>query len=221
MAQTPKKNAAAPAGEDSAGGQATINGHVPSALEANFVFALIGNFKSKPEFDWDKIAAAAGLTKKSAQERWRLFRIKYGITMPEGPASTPGRKNKTSIIPFLSPSVPSGRDDQDDNKKNEDAAAGPSTVTPKKKATPARKTPVKGKKAAAAAAAAATPTKKRGATEAVAGGSDNEKEEPVKKKGKGKEAAKPAAAEAEDEDVPMDTSSELSPVPSNLSDEEM
>ncbi|GAB1318336.1 hypothetical protein MFIFM68171_08546 [Madurella fahalii] len=62
--QTPKKNTAASAGKDLASGQVTINGYVPSALEVNFSFALIDNFKSKPDFDWDKIAATTSLTRK-------------------------------------------------------------------------------------------------------------------------------------------------------------
>lgn len=68
MAQTPKKNAAVPAGDDSASGQSAINGHVPTASEMKFIFTLVSNLKSKPDFDWEKIAANGGLTKKSKLE---------------------------------------------------------------------------------------------------------------------------------------------------------
>ncbi|KXX81211.1 hypothetical protein MMYC01_201377 [Madurella mycetomatis] len=229
MAHTPKKNAAVPAGDDSASGQGAINGHVPTASEIKFIFTLINNLKSKPDFDWETIAANGGLTKKSAQERWRVLRIKYDITLPEGPAGTPGRKPKNSIIPSVSPSASmvrqrAGQDDDDNN--DEEAAAGSSTVTPKKTGR-TRKTPVKDKRAAAAATAApaATPAKKRGAAEAAAAGSGHEGQQPAKKKGKGKrkEPAKPAAAEpeAQEDGVPMYTSSALSSVPSNISDLEI
>lgn len=61
--------AAATTGEGQTEGAntATFNGNVPSAADQKFVFSLVTNFKTKPEFDWDKIAELSGLKGKKSK----------------------------------------------------------------------------------------------------------------------------------------------------------
>ena len=69
----PAKTAAAAdaAGEGQPGASAgTINGVIPSANDIKFIFAFIGNLKSKPEVNWDDLAATMGMGGKKSKSVW-------------------------------------------------------------------------------------------------------------------------------------------------------
>jgi hypothetical protein len=71
----PAKNAAAAdaAGEGQPGAAAgTINGVIPTANDIKFIFAFIGNLKSKPEVNWDELAATMGMGGKKSKSFWFL-----------------------------------------------------------------------------------------------------------------------------------------------------
>ncbi|KAK3293288.1 uncharacterized protein B0H64DRAFT_444559 [Chaetomium fimeti] len=208
------KAAADAAGEGQPGASANnINGVIPTASEVKFIFAFIGNLKSKPDVNWEELAATMGLAgKKSAYERWRLMRIKFGITLSEeGEAAAPGsaRKGKKTAA---AKAAKNDNDDDNDDETGDGNGAEPKSApaTPAKrgrKPASAAGTPASaaGKKRAAAAAAAA-------AIAADAGGgsspADDEDMGSPTKKVKGKAAA------AVEEDSP------LSSVPGMTADED-
>lgn len=43
----------------------------PTATESRFLFALVGNFKTKPDVAWEEVAEAVGL--KSAKSKSECF----------------------------------------------------------------------------------------------------------------------------------------------------
>jgi len=70
MPRTPKS--AAPAdnageGQPGAAGVYHIDGQPVSQTELKFVFALLGNFAAKPDFDFAKVAAILGLQKEKSK----------------------------------------------------------------------------------------------------------------------------------------------------------
>lgn len=103
----PAKNAAAAeaAGEGQPGAAAgTINGVIPSANDIKFIFAFIGNLKSKPEVNWDDLAATMGLGGKKSKSVW-LVCLSYPL-LPSLPSTlcfllygTRSRKVLPSSVP--------------------------------------------------------------------------------------------------------------------------
>ncbi|KAH6622972.1 hypothetical protein F5144DRAFT_538731 [Chaetomium tenue] len=199
--------AADAAGDGQAGASAgTINGIIPTANDIKFIFAFIGNLKSKPEVNWDELAATMGMGgKKSAAERWRLMRHKFNITLAdetEGPGSA-RKGGKKATTAKTATKTGNGDDDDYEDEETEQKSA---PVTPAKR----------GRKPSAASAGA-TPAsaagKKRAAAAAAGGGggasspaaSDEDMASPTKK-------VKGSAA--------MEVDSPLSPVPSMIADED-
>ncbi|KAK3371400.1 hypothetical protein B0T24DRAFT_721519 [Lasiosphaeria ovina] len=198
----PKKSAAATS--ESADGPAvpTLKGKVPTEGDTKFIFALLENFSTKPDFDWEKIAVILGLKDtKCTKERWRQIRLKYDIDVPEtaGAAATPSRAKKTPATPATA--AASG-------DVGGDAVMEPFTPTPKKRRAPAAK------KAAPKSASTvvsedelggkATPksaAKKRGSED----GENNDAQSPPKKKptprkrAPAKKAAAPTSASVAEE----------------------
>ncbi|SPQ27462.1 00dc3048-6137-44bc-8c70-daa6954f1df9 [Thermothielavioides terrestris] len=162
--------AAGKAGEGSGefAGPFTFNGHIPSTTDLKFIFAFVNHFKVKPEMNWEELTEDLGLKgKKSTYERWRLFRQKFGITLPEESANGPKKVTATTT-------TPAARGSGNTNDSEDEGA--PTVATPAKRSsakaastagTPRTPGSAAGKKRAAAASAAAsasspagTPTKK-------------------------------------------------------------
>lgn len=61
MASTAKNSGATTEVAAGNGNAATINGETPSAADVKFIFTMITNFASKPNVDWDAVAAAIGV----------------------------------------------------------------------------------------------------------------------------------------------------------------
>ncbi|AEO61782.1 hypothetical protein MYCTH_96681 [Thermothelomyces thermophilus ATCC 42464] len=151
MARQSKTAAAAdPASEGQAGAVSgsTINGIVPTHLETKFAFALVSQFKSKPDIDWDQVATIMGMSKKSAIERWRVMRIKFGITFNDeagdGAAETPGsaRKGRKSTV---ATTPKAAKDDgKEESKEDQDAAPFTPAKRGRKPAGAGKKTPTPG-----------------------------------------------------------------------------
>ncbi|AEO71553.1 uncharacterized protein THITE_2132879 [Thermothielavioides terrestris NRRL 8126] len=176
--------AAGKAGEGSGefAGPFTFNGHIPSTTDLKFIFAFVNHFKVKPEMNWEELTEDLGLKgKKSTYERWRLFRQKFGITLPEESANGPKKFTATTTT------TPAARGSGNTNDSEDEGA--PTVATPAKRSsakavstagTPRTPGSAAGKKRAAAASAAAsassptagTPTKKvKGSAGAGVGGS--------------------------------------------------
>ncbi|KAK4120807.1 hypothetical protein N657DRAFT_700799 [Parathielavia appendiculata] len=199
-------------------GGVTINGIAPTATEIKFIFAMVANLKSKPDVDWDNLQNALGLqTKKSTYERWRLFRIKFGIAHTDdgnnGDGAAPGSARKAA---GGKKSATAGKDDgaKDGDEGLPEAAAGSPSVP----VTPAKR----GRKPPGTATPRSAAGRKRAASVASPAAGDEEDveiESPAKKaKGKGKAAAaakvdnqeKQDDAAAKEDEAP---SSPLSPPP--------
>ncbi|EAQ83833.1 predicted protein [Chaetomium globosum CBS 148.51] len=187
----------------------TINGVIPTANDIKFIFAFIGNLKSKPEVNWDELAATMGMGgKKSATERWRLMRQKFNITLAEE-AEAPGsarKGGKKATTAKAATKTDNADDDDEYNDKETEPKSAP--------ATPAKR----GRKPAAASAAATPPS----ATPASAAG---------KKRAAASTAGEGSSPAASDEDMAsptkkaksstaMEVDSPLSPVPSMIADED-
>ncbi|KAL2193502.1 hypothetical protein P885DRAFT_81161 [Corynascus similis CBS 632.67] len=137
-------------------GGPTVNGVAPSLLDTKFAFALVTQLRSKPDVDWDQIGSIMGISKKSAGERWRLMRIKFGIIMnDEAAVEDPGsvRKRKTRAADANAAKNGNhegddgddGDDDQaDDNRNVKQSATAATPATPAKRS---RKPASAGKKA--------------------------------------------------------------------------
>ncbi|KAH6847931.1 hypothetical protein B0I37DRAFT_431829 [Chaetomium sp. MPI-CAGE-AT-0009] len=204
----PSKTAAADSAGDAQPGASagTINGVVPTPSEVKFILAFISNLKTKPEVNWEDLAATMGMSgKKSAYERWRLMRIKFGITLAEE-GETPGSARKGGAAKKTAAAKAAKNNDEDDD--DEETGGEPKSAP----ATPAKR----GRKAASSATTPASAAGKKRAAAAAAGGggggsspADEDMASPTKK-AKGKAAA---AAAAED-------SSPLSSVPGMTADED-
>ncbi|CCF47554.1 hypothetical protein CH063_15901, partial [Colletotrichum higginsianum] len=109
--------------------------------------------KTPPEIDYQKLAAACGMTNhRSASNAWGSIKKKIFADMPPAvdedgkPVATPKRKRATPAKKKAAPAA-----DEGDELANSDGEEKLVVETPKKK----RNTPAKKKTAAAAAAAAA------------------------------------------------------------------
>ncbi|KAL2171637.1 hypothetical protein VTG60DRAFT_2205 [Thermothelomyces hinnuleus] len=148
--QSKTATAADPASEGQAGAVAgpTINGIVPTQLETKFAFALVSQFKSKPDVDWDQVAAIMGMSKKSAIERWRLMRIKFGITFNDeagdGAVETPGSARKGRKSSVAATTKAAKDDGGEENKEDQETAPFTPAKRGRKAAGAGKKTPTPG-----------------------------------------------------------------------------
>ncbi|OHF00749.1 hypothetical protein CORC01_04066 [Colletotrichum orchidophilum] len=107
-----------------------------------------GSMKSIPEVDYQKLAAACGMTNpRSASNAWSGIKKKLFADLPapvnesSSPASTPAkRKRTTPAKKKTTAAAAAGSDDGDELAANSDGEATLAVETPKKKrATPAKK----------------------------------------------------------------------------------
>ncbi|KAJ4386668.1 hypothetical protein N0V93_009566 [Gnomoniopsis smithogilvyi] len=68
------------AGKESAAG----DGATLTEAQLKFLASMMKNTKSKPDIDWDQVAAEFGMTVKSARERHRVMSNKFGWNAKSG-----------------------------------------------------------------------------------------------------------------------------------------
>ncbi|KAK0706567.1 hypothetical protein B0T26DRAFT_624810, partial [Lasiosphaeria miniovina] len=120
----------------------TLKGKIPTEGETKFIFALLENFSTKPDFDWEKIASTLSLKDtKCTKERWRQIRLKYDIDVPEtaSAAATPSRGRKTPATPATAATATTPATAAASGGTGRDAVMEPVTPTPKKRRAPAAK----------------------------------------------------------------------------------
>ncbi|KAK4250141.1 hypothetical protein C7999DRAFT_29390 [Corynascus novoguineensis] len=129
-------------GKSNLAGGPTVNGVAPSLLDTKFAFALVTQLRSKPDVDWDQIGSIMGISKKSAGERWRLMRIKFGIILnDETAAEDPGsvRKSKTRAADANAAKSSNHEDDDGDDDEADDNGNAKQSATAATPATPAKR----------------------------------------------------------------------------------
>ncbi|EPE36237.1 hypothetical protein GLAREA_05575 [Glarea lozoyensis ATCC 20868] len=106
--------------------------------DASFFFSVLKNCKSKPDVDWDAVAAEQGLKSAGvAKVRYGQIKNKCGMTaIPPGTKSTPKEPKTPTKRKATTKAGGSAKMAKTDGGEDDEGAVATPTKSPKKRATP-------------------------------------------------------------------------------------